>query len=134
MEGGERHAVRDQIIHEGRMLREGLLDPNNTASSVWADTAYRSKTNEAFLAAHGFVSRIHRKKPPGRPMPAATRQANALKSKVRSRVEHVFAVQKAKMGLFVRTIGLARATLKIGMANIVYNIHRLLYLKRAVAT
>ena len=67
-------------------------------------------------------------------MPAATRQANALKSKVRSRVEHVFAVQKAKMGLFVRTIGLARATLKIGMANIVYNIHRLLYLKRAVAT
>ena len=35
---------------------------------------------------------------------------------------------------FVRTIGLARATLKIGMANIVYNIHRLLYLKRAVAT
>ena len=34
----------------------------------------------------------------------------------------------------VRTIALARATLKIGMANIVYNIHRLLYLKRAVAT
>ena len=45
---------------------------------------------------NGFVSRIHRKKPPGRPMPETTRPANALKSKVRSGVEHVFAVQKDK--------------------------------------
>ncbi|WP_249196327.1 transposase, partial [Gluconobacter kondonii] len=29
-------------------LREGLLDKTNTASSVWADTAYRSKANEDF--------------------------------------------------------------------------------------
>ena len=129
-----RWEVTDAGAHEGRLLRQGLLDPNNTASSVWADTAYRSQANEAFLAAHGFVSRIHRKKPPGRPMLAATRRANALKSKVRARVEHVFAVQKVRMGLFVRTIGIARATLKIGMANIVYNIQRMLYLRRALAT
>jgi IS5 family transposase len=129
-----RWEATDAGVHEGRMLREGLLDPTNTASSVWADTAYRSGANEAFLAARGLISRIHRKKPPGRPMPAATRRANALKSTVRARVEHVFAVQKAKMGLFVRTIGIARATLKIGMANIVYNIQRLLYLRRAAVT
>ena len=43
-------------------------------------------------------------------MPETTRRANALKSKVRSAVEHVFAVQKDKMDLFVRTIGIARAT------------------------
>ena len=47
-----------------------------------------------------------------------TRRANAIKSKVRSGVEHVFAVQKDKMDLFIRTIGIARATAKIGMANI----------------
>ena len=40
-------------------------------------------------------------------MPETTRRANALKSKVRSGVEHVFAVQKDKMDLFVRTIGIA---------------------------
>jgi hypothetical protein len=28
------------------------------------------------------------------------------------------------MGLFIRTIGIARATIKIGMANLVYNIKR----------
>ena len=63
-------------------------------------------------------------------MPETTRRANALKSKVRSGVEHVFAVQKDKMDLFVRTIGIARAKTKIGMANIVYNFRRLVFLDR----
>ena len=32
------------------------------------------------------------------------------------------------MGLVVRTIGLARATVKIGLANIVYNMRRAVWL------
>ncbi len=100
---------------------------------MWADTAYRSDANEAFLEKNGFVSRIHRKKPKGRPMPDTMRRANALKSKVRSRVEHVFAGQKDRMELFIRTIGIARATTKIGMANLVYNIKRLIFLLRLAA-
>jgi transposase, IS5 family len=123
----------DAAAYEGARLREGLLDKTNTASLVWADTAYRSKVNEEFLAKNGFVSRIHRKKPPRRPMPETMRRANALKSEVRSRVEHVFAMQKDKMGLFIRTIGIARATMKIGMANIVYNVKRLVLLGRLAA-
>jgi transposase, IS5 family len=124
----------DAAAYEGARLREGLLDKTNTASAVWADTAYRSKVNEDFLERNGFVSRIHRKKPLGRPMPETTRRANALKSKVRSGVEHVFAVQKDKMDLFIRTVGIARARLKIGMANLVYNFRRLVYLDRLAAT
>jgi IS5 family transposase len=123
----------DAAAYEGARLREGLLDKTNTAGLVWADTAYRSKVNEEFLAKNGFVSRIHRKKPPRRPMPETMRRANALKSEVRSRVEHVFAMQKDKMGLFIRTIGIARATMKIGMANIVYNVKRLVFLGRLAA-
>lgn len=60
----------------------------------------------------------------GRPMPEVTRRANNAKSKIRSRFEHVFAEQKARMGLFVRTIG---------MANLVYNIRRLAWLTRVAA-
>lgn len=120
----------DAAAYEGARLREGLLDRNNTASSVWADTAYRSKANEEFMEQKGFKSRVHHKKPKGRPMPERTRIANGRKSKIRSRVEHVFAEQKYRMGLIVRTIGIARATTKIGMANIVYNIKRLVFLHR----
>jgi transposase, IS5 family len=109
--------------HDGARL-EDVLDRTNTASDVWADTAYRSAKNEAMLSRRGFVSRIHRKKPPGRPMPDRTRFANAQKSKVRSAVEHVFAHQKGLMGLVVRTIGIARAQVKIGLANLAYNMRR----------
>lgn len=123
-------AATDAAAYEGARLREGLLDKSNTAAGVWADTAYRSAANEAFMAKNGFVSRVHRKKPKGRPMSGAVRRANAAKSRIRSRIEHVFAEQKDRMGLFVRTIGIARARVKIGMTNLVYNIKRLLFLRR----
>jgi transposase, IS5 family len=121
----------DAAAHEGTRLREGLLDKTNTASAVWGDTAYRSAVNEAFLAEAGFVSRIHRKKPANRPMSRAVRRANNAKSRIRAHVEHVFATQKDRMDLFIRTIGLPRATTKIGLANLVYNLKRLLTLRRA---
>ena len=37
------------------------------------------------------------------------------------------------MGLFVRTIGIARATTKIGLANLVHNMRRLIWLERQSA-
>jgi transposase, IS5 family len=123
-------AATDAAAYEGRLLREGLLDKTNTASPVWADTACRSKRNETFMAEHGFVSRVHRKKPPGRPMPLRTARANGRKSKVRAGIEHVFAEQKSRMGLFIRTVGLARARVKIGLANLVYNVKRLVFWAR----
>src|SRR3954453_2930052 len=110
-------AATHAAAHDGARL-EDLLDRGNTASEVWADTAYRSAKNEAMLARRGFVSRIHRKKPKGKPMPDRTRIANAQKSKVRSAVEHVFAHQKGLLNLTIRTIGLARARVKIGLANL----------------
>jgi hypothetical protein len=33
------------------------------------------------------------------------------------------------MGLFIRTIGIARARIKIGMANLAYNFQRLAWLE-----
>ena len=118
--------------HDGARL-EDVLDRTNTASDVWADTAYRSAKNEAMMARRGFISRIHRRKPQGRPMPERIRIANARKSKVRSAVEHVFAHQKGLMGLVVRTIGVARARVKIGMANLAYNMRRFVWLRTKYA-
>ena len=126
-------SATDAATYEGRRLREGLLDKTNTAAGVWADTAYRSAANETFMERNGFISHIHRKKPKGRAMPEAIRRANAAKSKIRSRVEHVFAEQKDRMELFIRTVGIARATVKIGMTNLVYNIKRLVFLCRTAA-
>ena len=83
-----RQTVTDAARHDGGQLREGLIARTNTSRSVWADSAYRSAENEDWLEARGMESRIHRKKPRGRPMPKRTRHANAAKSVVRSKVEH----------------------------------------------
>jgi len=85
----------DAAASDGARLRERLLDKIYTASTVWADTAYRSKANEDFMDRQGLVSKIHRKKPHLKPVPRHIQRSNAGKSIIRSRVEHVFADQKS---------------------------------------
>ena len=80
-----------------------------------------------------FKINIHQRKPHRRAMPKRIARANAKRSAVRSAVEHVFAGQKHRMGLFVRTIGIARARIKIGMANLAYNFQRLAWLEGRTA-
>ena len=53
--------MTDAAASAGRLLHCGLLDKTNTAGDVWADSAYRSRANETFMAETGFTSRIHRK-------------------------------------------------------------------------
>lgn len=72
------------------MLRQ-VIDRQNTGSEVWADSTYRSQSNEAWLDDHMLTSRIHRRKPKGKSMPIATARTNAAKSSIRARIEHVFA-------------------------------------------
>ncbi|KXV02970.1 transposase, partial [Gluconobacter potus] len=96
----------DAISNDGARLREGLLDRSNTASDIWAETAYRSNANEDFMGNQGFVSKVHREKPHLKSMPRHIQRSNAGKSVVRSRV-----------------------TMRIGMVNIVYNMRRCLFLK-----
>jgi IS5 family transposase len=128
-----RERTTDAAAHDGARLREGLIDPNNTASDVWADTAYHSMENERYLAGLGRVSRIHRRKPPGRSMPRHDARANATKSAVRAHIEHPFAHQKGVMGLVIRTIGLARASATVTLANMAYNMKRWCWLDRRTA-
>jgi IS5 family transposase len=118
------HAAR----HDGSQLG-AVLDPQNTASDVWADTAYRSRANLGTLLRRGLKPRFQRAKPRGRPMPPHMARGNATRAKVRSRVEHVFATEKHGMGLVVRTIGLVRATAKITLANLAYNMRRLVWIQ-----
>ena len=128
-----RYAVSTASVHDSQKL-EDVLDPDNTASKVWADSAYRSKETEEMLADRAMTSHIHRRASPNKPLTPRQEAANKTRSKVRARVEHVFGTQHSSMGgKFVRTIGIVRATVKIGMQNLAYNMRRLVVLERAVA-
>ena len=74
-----------------------------------------SREHERMLAKGGWRSRVHRKVLRNRPLMARSREANRKRSKVRAALEHVFAQHEAMGGKRVRTIGLSRIRVKIGM-------------------
>ena len=59
------------------------------------------------------------------PLTEEQKASNKEKSRERARVEHVFGAQAQMGGHLVRTNGLLRAEVKIGMMNLVYNMVRL---------
>ena len=127
------YEATDAAVHDSRVL-ETLLDEANTSKDVFGDSAYRSAEAEEKLAARGLRSRICVRGTRGRPLSKAKAAANRAKSRIRARIEHVFGAQEtAPGGRIVRTIGIVRARLKIGLQNFVYNIRRLATLERIAA-
>ena len=73
----------------------------------------------------------HGKSRRNKPLTKREMQGNKTRSKVRARVEHVFGAQSNDMGgTLVRSIGLARATARMGLKNLAYNMRRLVQLER----
>ena len=117
-------------MHDSQVLEE-LLASDNTASGVWADSAYRSKDTEAKVKARGLTSRIHRKASRNRPLRDWEKAGNQSRSRFRARIEHVFGAQHNDMGgTLVRSMGLVRARARIGLKNLAYNMRRLVHLQR----
>ncbi len=105
-----KYAITSAEVHDSQVFEE-LLDESNSNGSVWADFAYRSQ--------------IHRKSTRKRPLNEREQEANRKRSRVRARVEHVFAQQANRLA---RSIGQVRVGVKIGMMNLVYNMRRLVWL------
>lgn len=125
------YTVTDAAVHDSQAIDDLLdtqTDTNGAKRPVYADSAYRSKERETHLAQQNIPSQICEKGSRGHPLTEAQKAANHEKSKVRSRVEHVFGAQVQMGGHWVRTIGLLRAKVKIGMMNLVYNMMRLVQL------
>ena len=117
-------------MHDSRAV-DHLLTRGNTGSGVRADAAYRAEETDAKLRARGLRSYIHRKGKRRKPRTAPAKGGNRTKSRERVRVEHVFGAQTNDMGgTLVRTIGLARARVKIGLKTLAYNMRRLTQLRR----
>ena len=122
------YVVTNVAVHDSQVF-ETLLDQSadndDNKRSVYADSAYRSKEHEEKLADDNIPNQVCEKGARGRPLTDVQKETNRAKSKVRARVEHVFGAQAQMGGHIARTIGLARAMVKIGMMNLVYNMKRL---------
>ncbi|SER84998.1 Transposase DDE domain-containing protein, partial [Nitrosomonas sp. Nm51] len=123
--------VTSAEVHNSQVLEEVLQPPEVGGADVYADSAYRSLAREESLTATGHTSRIHEKGTRNHPLTDAQKSSNKEKSRVRARVEHVFGSMTNEMGgIAIRTIGLMRAKVQIGLLNLVYNIKRVATLIR----
>ncbi|WP_321283843.1 IS5 family transposase [uncultured Vibrio sp.] len=117
-------AVTDAALHDSQVFEQLLTD--NTSKDIWADSAYRSEDRLNSLAEDGFREHIQRKGTRNRQLTPREQDGNRTRSKIRSRIEHVFGVQAQRAGyLLLRTIGIARARTKIGLRNLAYNLDRM---------
>jgi transposase, IS5 family len=108
-------------VHDSQVFEE-LLDDKD--QSVLADSAYHSAEHEAHLIALNAQEFLMRKATRGHPLSEAEQQTNHTISRMRVRVEHIFA-RMAQMGAdLCRSIGLKRATQHNDLSNLVYNMDR----------
>jgi IS5 family transposase len=125
------YSVTTASVHDSQVFDELLDQTEDKAGNkraVYADSAYRSEAQEQRLADTRMDSHICEKGTRGKPLTEMQKEDNRSKSKVRARVEHVFGAQAQMGGHLVRTIGIERAKVKIGLMNLIYNMMRLVQL------
>jgi hypothetical protein len=113
-----RFKVTDAAAHDAQF--RAVLEPANTASPVWADTAYRSAANFEKLERYGLKPQFQRARPRG-----ASHVAH--RARIHSRVEHVLAAQKCRFALVIRKVGKAHTTTKLALASLAYYFTRFLW-------
>jgi IS5 family transposase len=119
-------------VHDSRVFAE-LIQMGD--GSVHADSAYKSARNDADLTAKGVRGHINIQGSKAHPLSEEQKAANRARSKVRCRVEHVFAQMRGSMhALWQRCIGLVRNTACLQLANLVYNMVRLEQITRLKIT
>ena len=120
------HACTDASVHDSQVLETVLRSQDVGGKEVWADSAYRSTEQEQALQMSEHTSQINERAYRGKPLTEGQEISNKAKSRVRARVEHVFGHMENSMGgLFVRTIGIARAKVGVTLMNLAYNLSRI---------
>ncbi len=123
------YTVTSANTHDSQGL-EKLLDEKDQGQPLYADSAYSGEEIEGMVNKAEMINQIHEKGYRNNPLTKTQKKNNRKKSKVRARVEHIFGfIENTMKGSLIRTIGIARAKMNIGLTNLTYNICRAVQLK-----
>jgi IS5 family transposase len=135
------YEVTPANVHDSQVFEKIMESPNAESAEhgsegesagrpkVYADSAYSSEKIIRYVEEKGMEAKICSKGSRGKVLNEEERARNREKSRIRSRVEHVFGsmYQKARDHI-MRSIGMARAKTQIGLRNLAYNMTRYSYL------
>jgi len=120
-----KYSATSAEVHDSQEL-EKLIEEGKD-KRIYGDSAYTGEDVQSCIP-ETTINRIHEKGYRNRPMTKTQERNNKAKSHIRARVEHVFARMNQFGGIFIRTIGMARAEFQIGLMNMAYNITRYAYI------
>jgi IS5 family transposase len=123
------YQVTPANIHDSQVMKELILQ-EDAGQPIYADSAYRSESMESYCSQMGLQSRTPEKGYLNKPLRKRQIDANKRKSKVRARVEHIFAFMENSMNsMYLHYRDLARIKAGIGLMNMTYNLFRLVQLE-----
>ena len=125
-----KYRVTSAEVHDSQELKN--LIEKKKDKRIYGDSAYTGKEVQKCIPKK-ILNRIHEKGYRNRPLTKTQIRNNTAKSRIRARVEHVFAAMTHFGGKTLRTIGIARAEIQIGLLNLAYNLKRFVYLMEAYA-
>jgi len=110
-------------LHDSQALEEIV---NQHDKRLFADSAYTGKTIQGYLNFKNVKNFVHEKGYRNAPLTPKQEESNTLKSKIRSKVEHIFGFMTNSMnnGLNLKAIGKQCIDSIIGLLNLTYNLFR----------
>lgn len=119
-----KYMVTDACVHDSNAT-EPLLDENDKGEPFYADSAYTGEPQEEVISKKEMSNQVCEKGYRNKPLTDEQKASNTEKSRVRSRVEHIFGFMENSMnGMYINSIGIKRATAIIGLMNLTYNMYR----------
>jgi IS5 family transposase len=125
---GEHQLIRAAVISTASQYDGDVLTEIAPADSevIYADKAYDTKANQAWLRAHGIRDGILKKEAHHIQLTAEDREQNHAKGLVRRQIERIFAhLKKWQHYRRVLYLGLAKNQLELTLKAVAYNLKRL---------
>ena len=118
----EKFTVTDASVHDSQAL-EALLSKGDPVTYV--DSAYTGEHCEGVFTSLQVEAKAIERAYRNKPLNGKQKRSNRAKSRIRARVEHVFATMRMSMrAAWNRCIGMRRNRATIAMTNLVYNMVR----------
>lgn len=101
---------------------ENLLEEKDRGQALYADSAYTVQNQEEMIKDKEMANQVCKKGHKNNPLSDLETAYNREKSRVRSRVEHIFGFMENSMnGMYLYNIGKKRIEGIVGLMNLTYN-------------
>lgn len=127
------YKITSANIGDNAVVEELLDKQEDGGQSLHGDAAYSSKELEALYLRKGIISKVNQQGYRNKKITVAQQKENRNKSRIRSRIEHIFGFMENSMnGIFLKYRSLVRNAAGIAMMNITYNLFRLAQINKRI--